>query len=216
MKNNAGFKVGDKVQYRGTVDKIKNKLGVITETHSTFCSVAFKNPKKYLLPETYNIPNDYLLKAENKFSDLALTPREKANDKDNIWAITIKPAPFDRERTVANLIVNGRIVDTVTVSRWHDEDEYDVGVAAYEAIKKMFDIKDKTAEKVEGTATEEPKWFTGKIVCVYADSGEFTEGRIYQVNHGVLFNNDNFKYGSFTSVDNINKRLYSQFIEVVE
>lgn len=103
-----------------------------------------------------------------------------------------------------------------SVSRWHDKDKYDVGIAAYEVVKKMFNIKDKGIEKVDDTTTKEPEWFTGKIVCTYSDSGEFTEGKIYQVNHGVLFNNDNFKYGNFESVENINKRLYSQFIKVIE
>lgn len=219
MKNNAGFKVGDKVEYLYMpegIEKLKGKIGIVKMTYEDACSVTFKSTEKYLTPETYAIDNKYLSKIIGKFPNVDLTPREKANDKDNVWAISIQPAPFDRERTVADLIVNGRVVDTVTVSRWHDEDEYDVGVAAYEVVKKMFDIKDKRLEKVDDTAIKEPEWFTGKIVCVESDSGEFTVGKIYQVNHGTLYNNNNFKYGHFKSADEINKRLYSEFIEVVE
>ena len=218
MKNKAGFKVGDKVGYLmpkvGGLKSLKGLRGTIKYVNDIGAEVAFKTDRGV---QVYALDNEDMIKVNNTpVVTTPANPREMANDKNNVWAISIMPAPFDRERTVADLIVNGRIVDTATVSRWHDEDEYDVGAAAYEAIKKMFDIKDKAVGKMDNTATKEPEWFTGKIVCIYSDSGEFTEGKIYQVNHGVLFNNDNFKYGNFESVENINKRLYSQFIKIVE
>lgn len=218
MKNKAGFKVGDKVGYlmpkAGGLKSLKGLRGTIKYVNDIGAEVAFKTDRGV---QVYALDNEDMIKVNNTpVVTTPANPREMANDKNNVWAISIMPAPFDRERTVADLIVNGRIVDTATVSRWHDEDEYDVGAAAYEAIKKMFDIKDKAVGKMDNTATKEPEWFTGKIVCIYSDSGEFTEGKIYQVNHGVLFNNDNFKYGNFESVENINKRLYSQFIKIVE
>ena len=218
MKNNAGFKVGDKVRYLtptvGGVKSLRGLTGTIKYVNDMGAEVAFKTTNGV---KNYALANYEMIKVNNTpVTTTPATPREMANDKNNVWAISIMPAPFDRERTVADLIVNGRIVDTVTVSRWHEEDKYDIGMAAYEAIKQMFDIKDKVVEKMDNTTTKEPEWFTGKIVCTYSDSGEFTEGKIYQVNHGVLFNNDNFKYGNFKSVENINNRLYSQFIKVVE
>lgn len=218
MKNKAGFKVGDKVGYlvptAGGLESLRGLTGTIRYVDDIGAEVVFKTNKG---EKVYALANCDMIKVNNTpITTAPTTPREKANDKDNVWAVSIQPAPFDRERTVAYLIVNGRIVDTITVSRWHDEDEYDVGIATYEVVKKMFGIKDKAVEKAEDTAIKEPKWFTGKIVCIHGDSGEFTEGKIYQVNHGILYNNDNFKYGSFESVENINKRLYSQFIEVVE
>lgn len=215
MKNKAGFKVGDKVGYLmptvGGFKSLKGLRGTIKYVYDTGAEVAFKTDRGM---QVYVLNNEDMIKIND--APVTTTPREMANDKNNVWAISIMPAPFDRERTVADLIVNGRIVDTITVSRWHEEDEYDIGVASYEAIKQMFDIKDKTVKKMDNTTTKEPEWFTGKIVCTHSDSGNFTEGKIYQVNHGVLFNDHNFKYGNFESVENINKRLYSQFIEVVE
>ncbi len=218
MKNKAGFKVGDKVRYirtgAGCNPDLLNKRGVVKIAYNDRCEVKFTEAKG--VTKTWCIFNEHLTKVETGIcTPPQLTPCEIANDKDNVWAISIQPVPFDRERTVADLIVNGRIVDTITVSRWHDEDKYDVGTAAYEVVKKMFDIKDKTVKKMDNTTTKEPEWFTGKIVCTHSDSGNFTEGKIYQVNHGVLFNDHNFKYGNFESVENINKRLYLQFIEVI-
>lgn len=218
MKNKAGFKVGDKVRYlvpaAGGLESLRGLTGTIKYVNDMGAEVAFKTTNGV---KNYALANCDMIKINNTpITTTPTTPREQANDKDNIWAIVIEPSPYDREITWANLYINGRNAMKFSVSRWHNEDKYDVGTAAYEVVKKMFDIKDKVVEKIDNTTTKEPEWFTGKIVCTYSDSGEFTEGKIYQVNHGVLFNNDNFKYGNFESVENINKRLYSQFIKVVE
>lgn len=286
MKNKAGFKVGDKVGYlvpaAGGLESLRGLTGTIRYVDDIGAEVVFKttNGKK-----VYTLANCDMIKVNNTpITTAPTTPREIANDKNNVWAIVIEPSPYNREITWANLYINGRNAMKFSVSRWCNEDKYDVGIAAYEVVKKMFNIKDKKTEKVadnettpkyfngrvvclkesmlfttgkiydvvngtltndfgsklycftdvddinnktnaqfievvermDNTTTKEPEWFTGKIVCTYSDSGEFTEGKIYRVNHGVLFNNDNFKYGNFKSVENINKRLYSQFIEVVE
>lgn len=218
MKNKAGFKVGDKVGYlvpaAGGLESLRGLTGTIRYVDDIGAEVVFKTNRG---EKVYTLANCDMIKVNNTpITTAPTTPREKANDKNNIWAISIHPARFDREQTVADLIVNGRFVDTITVSRWHDEDKYDVGIAAYEVVKKMFNIKDKTVEKTDDTDIKEPEWFTGKIVCTYSDSNEFTKGKIYQVNHGVLFSNVFFKYENFKSVEDINEHFYSQFIEVVE
>lgn len=220
MKNKAGFKVGDKVQYirtgAGCNPDLLNKRGVVKIAYNDRCEVKFTEAKG--VTKTWCIFNEHLTKVETGIcTPPQLTPREIANDKDNVWAISIMPAPFDRERTVADLIVNGRIVDTVTVSRWHDEDKYDVGTAAYEAIKKMFDIKDKAVGKVNDTAIKELEWFNGKVVCTYASTlSPFTKGKIYRVTDGVLTDDNGSRYHGFKNVTEINERMNPQFIEVVE
>ena len=217
MKNKAGFKVGDKVRYirtdAGCNPDLLNKHGVVKIAYNDGCEVNFGTEKG--VTKTWCVLNEHLTKVETGIcTPPRLTPREVANDKNNVWAISIMPAPFDRERTVADLIVNGRIVDTVTVSRWHEEDEYDIGVASYEAIKQMFDIKDKKIEKVANNETT-PKRFNGKVVCVKGNMF-FTTGRIYNVVNGVLIDDVGDEFHYFTDVDDINSRLKAQFIEVVE
>ena len=216
MKNKAGFKVGDKVRYlmpkAGGLKSLKGLRGTIKYVNDIGAEVAFKTDRGV---QVYALDNEDMIKVNNApVTTTPTTPREMANDKNNVWAISIMPAPFDRERTVADLIVNGRIVDTATVSRWHDEDEYDVGTAAYEAIKKMFDIKDKKIEKVSDNKTT-PKWFNGKVVCVKGNMS-FTTGRIYDVVDGALIDNVGDKFYYFTDVNDMNSRMKAQFIEVVE
>ena len=216
MKNNAGFKVGDKVRYLtptvGGVKSLRGLTGTIKYVNDMGAEVAFKTTNGV---KNYALANYEMIKVNNApVTTTPATPREMANDKNNVWAISIMPAPFDRERTVADLIVNGRIVDTVTVSRWHEEDKYDIGMAAYEAIKQMFDIKDKKIEKVSDNKTT-PKWFNGKVVCVKGNLS-FTTGRIYDVVDGALIDNVGDKFYYFTDVDDMNSRMKAQFIEVVE
>lgn len=216
MKNKAGFKVGDKVRYLmptvGGLKSLKGLRGTIKYVNDIGAEVAFKTDRGV---QVYALDNEDMIKVNNApVTTTPTTPREMANDKDNVWAISIMPAPFDRERTVADLIVNGRIVDTITVSRWHEEDEYDIGVASYEAIKRMFDIKDKKIEKVSDNKTT-PKWFNGKVVCVKGNMS-FTTGRIYDVVDGALIDNVGDKFYYFTDVNDMNSRMKAQFIEVVE
>ena len=216
MKNKAGFKVGDKVRYlmpkAGGLKSLKGLRGTIKYVNDIGAEVAFKTDRGV---QVYALDNEDMIKVNNApVTTTPTTPREMANDKNNVWAISIMPAPFDRERTVADLIVNGRIVDTINVSRWHEEDEYDIGVASYEAIKQMFDIKDKKIEKVSDNKTT-PKWFNGKVVCVKGNIS-FTTGRIYDVVDGALIDNVGDKFYYFTDVNDMNSRMKAQFIEVVE
>ena len=212
MKNKAGFKVGDKVGYlmpkAGGLKLLRGLRGTIKYVNDIGAEVAFKTDRGV---QVYTLDNEEMIKVNN--APVTTTPREMANDKNNVWAISIHPARFDREQTVADLIVNGRIVDTITVSRWHEEDEYDIGVAAYEAIKQMFDIKDKKIEKVSDNKTT-PKWFNGKVVCVKGNLS-FTTGRIYDVVDGALIDNYGDKIYYFTGVNDMNSRMKAQFIEVI-
>lgn len=215
MKNNAGFKVGDKIRYLtptvGGVKSLRGLTGTIKYVNDMGAEVAFKTTNGV---KNYALANYEMIKVNNApVTTTPTTPREIANDKNNVWAISIMPAPFDRERTVADLIVNGRIVDTITVSRWHEEDKYDIGVAAYEAIKQMFDIKDKKIEKVSDNKTT-PKWFNGRVVCVKGNLS-FTTGRIYDVVDGALIDNVGDKFCYFTDVNDMNSRMKAQFIEVI-
>ena len=215
MKNKAGFKVGDKVSYlmpiAGGLKSLKGLRGTIKYVYDIGAEVAFKTDRGV---QVYALDNENMIKVNNApVTTTPTTPRKMANDKNNVWAISIHPARFDREQTVADLIVNGRIVDTVTVSRWHEEDKYDIGMAAYEAIKQMFDIKDKKIEKVSNNKTT-PKWFNGKVVCVKGNLS-FTTGRIYDVVDGALIDNVGDKFCYFTDVNDMNSRMKAQFIEVI-
>ena len=60
-----------------------------------------------------------------------------------------------------------------------------------------------------------PKYFTGEVVCI-KNGGDFTVGKIYEIKDGVLKDNTGWEFRAFTSVDNVNESLCSQFIEIVK
>lgn len=217
MKNKAGFKVGDKVLYirtdAGCNPDFLNKPGVVKIAYNDRCEVNFTTEKG--VTKTWCVLNEHLTKVETGIcTPPQLTPREIANDKDNVWAIVIRPSYYNREITWADLYINGRQAMNFSVSRWHDEDKYDVGAAAYEVVKKMFNIKDKKIEKVADNDTT-PKRFNGRVVCVKGNLS-FTTGRIYDVVDGALIDNVGDKICYFTDVNDMNSRMKAQFIEVVE
>lgn len=146
MKNKAGFKVGDKVGYlvpAGGLESLRGLTGTIRYVDDIGAEVVFKTNKG---EKVYTLANCDMIKVNNTpITTAPTTPREQANDKDNAWAIVIRPSYYNREITWADLYINGRKAMNFFVSRWHDEDKYDVGAAAYEVVKKMFNIKDKAA-----------------------------------------------------------------------
>lgn len=79
-------------------------------------------------------------------------------------------------------------------------DDYDIGVATYEAVKKVFGIhaETKSAEKVNATQ----KW-SGKIVCVKSnDENSFEVGHIYAVENGrVTYKDGNRSIATYNSLD---------------
>ena len=216
MKNKAGFKVGDKVNYlvptSGGLESLRGLTGTIRHVDDIGAEVAFETTNGV---KNYALANYEMIKVNNApITTTPTTPREQANDKDNVWAIVIEPSSYNREITWANLYINGRNAMKFSVSRWHNEDKYDVGTAAYEVVKKMFDIKDKKIEKVADNETT-PKRFNGKVVCVKGNLS-FTTGRIYDVVDGALIDNVGDKICYFTDVNDMNSRMKAQFIEVVE
>lgn len=60
-----------------------------------------------------------------------------------------------------------------------------------------------------------PKYFTGKVVCI-KNGGDFTVGKIYEIKNGVLKDNTGYGFRAFTSVEDVNEGLCSQFVEIVK
>ena len=62
-----------------------------------------------------------------------------------------------------------------------------------------------------------PQYYNGRVRCITSVGDWFTVGKIYDVVDGVLKCNDNRGgWGNITSVDDLNRRLNSQFEEVKE
>ena len=67
---------------------------------------------------------------------------------------------------------------------------------------------------------EKPKPYSGKIICILGVEGVFTRGKVYTVENGVLQSDDLVNYPlalpPYKSLDDINKSLNADFIELIE
>ena len=63
-----------------------------------------------------------------------------------------------------------------------------------------------------------PKYFNGKVVCVEAKTSFFTKGKIYEIKDGVGFDDtgDIMTSKPIASIKELNDRMNSQFMEIVE
>lgn len=81
-----------------------------------------------------------------------------------------------------------------------------------------FDTSEEYIDFVKSIINYEPKtkYYSGKIICVSAATDLFTKGKIYEVINGILTGNRGLKFTQFDSLRCLNRRLQSQFIELVE
>lgn len=67
---------------------------------------------------------------------------------------------------------------------------------------------------------EKSKYFTGKVVCIDCRNDFLTKGKIYEFKDGLSIDDENdvfpFSKDRITDIDNLNKRMCSEFIEIKE
>ena len=64
---------------------------------------------------------------------------------------------------------------------------------------------------------ERPTYYNGKVVCIYGFEPMITKGKIYEIKDGYLTYNDGERsIDCFTTLEDMNKKCISQFIELVE
>lgn len=110
-----------------------------------------------------------------------------------------------------------------------DNNLYDrLGCGEYDIMKvKHFDYSGdafRALGMIEKHKKQEIDWdwirpepYNAKIVCIKGQTPHFTKGRIYEVNNGVLYGNENSEFDcNAKNIDEINEYLGSKFIELVE
>ena len=141
---------------------------------------------------------------------------DHANLKPNNWRIEIYSGDTvdSKDRTILQFFVNGKFVEHKCVERYHD-DEYDVGVACAEVIKRMFGDRAVASPSSKNVAIEIPP-YNQKVVCI-TGSEMFTQGVIYEIKDGVIKDDDGVEYyKTFINLDDLNNRFSAKFIELVE
>lgn len=206
------FNVGDNVRVREWDDMEKefglDQFGNIktpvrfVSTMRKYCGKVFT--VKIATDDIYNLEDCKTLGVFWNFYDKTLEPVYEAKNHD--WKIVILP---DGETTTAKLIKGGKTVKEATVKRY-SKDKYSISDAAKFAVEKL--------------AKENPKYYSGKVVCVSkGKNAAYTLGKIYQFKDGrVKIDNEcifpSLGMEPIKNLDDWNNREYTlaKFIELKE
>lgn len=85
----------------------------------------------------------------------------------------------DGTETLARRYVDGKVIDRA-VAKCSPDDKFDFLIGAMLAFDRL----------VEEKKPEEPKYYSGKVVCVSAKGEGFTIGKIYKFIDGLIIDND--------------------------
>lgn len=94
------------------------------------------------------------------------------------------------------------------VAKCGRNDTFDFATGARIAFERLL----------EEPKPEEPKYFTGKVVCTYAFGSGLTEGKVYVITNGVGYGDNGTPLTNrpIESVVELNRRLISHFLEIKE
>ena len=200
------YKIGDKVRIRSDLVAGKEYGGRrCTKSMADLGGKIFEVITARELLEGYYLSCGLLC----VFTDTMLEPVSEEAVPKPTWRIIIEG---DGNTSRAKYVVGKSVVKEASAKRYH-KDKHDPAMAARALIGKMFP----EAEKKE----EPPKYFTGKVVCVEANTCMFEKGRIYyfSLNGGRGYNDrtgNTILSTPAKSVEEINQRLASKFIEIKE
>lgn len=118
----------------------------------------------------------------------------------------VKPEKIIIYRKGAEVVAKNTLTGKTGVAKCNPADEFDFNTGAKLAFERLIN-----PEPVK------PKYYSGKVVCI-DDSGKgHIKGKIYRVIDGSLeFENGSSTLSKFHSLEEINTRFKSQFIELVE
>lgn len=165
------YNVGDKVRIIDKRGAGWNLDGLMDKWFGKVMTIRKIEPcGAYRMVEDINegFGNDGWFWSESDFAELVF------HKQDNTTVVI----RFDGDKTIAELMKNGKKVKTATARR-NPMDEYDRGEGAKVAINRLF---------------EEPKYYNGKVVCIKSGYPWWTVGKIYEVKDGIITANDGDKY----------------------
>lgn len=142
----------------------------------------------YLLEGVKNVGGYYFW--DERGLEKALRTKDGADQKIVVYRIG--------QSVLAKDYSTGRIAE----AKCSPEDEFDFHKGAALALDRLID-----REEPEEPKPEEPKYFTGDVVCVYSDFGWWTVGRVYPVENGVIVDNAGDPRTDVLSIEQLNRRL---------
>lgn len=119
--------------------------------------------------------------------------------------------PFYPEKIIiyrngAEVVAKNTATGKIGVAKCNPADEFDFNTGAKLAFERLINPE-----------PEKPKYYSGKVVCIDDSGGSHIMGKIYNVIDGSLeIEGSSPTITKFHSLEEINARFCSQFIELVE
>mgnify|MGYP006916043099 CR=1 FL=1 len=106
-----------------------------------------------------------------------------------------------------SVIAKDKVTGKKAVAKCHPDDEFDFMTGAKLALERLSQPEE-----------EKPKYFNGMVVCIKSGTPLVTKGKIYEFKDGISKFNDGsiMLTPPIKSVEELNARLHSKFIEIVE
>lgn len=223
-KSKPKFKVGDKVRildgskienyaynWSGKGNPLIDLLLELDESVATVTMDAYIG-KICTIKSSVTLPDGriaYTMKEVNKyrFDERGLEPAgETWFDRPTEESPTFKKFTNNRieiYREGRNVIAVDKRTGEKAIAKCSPEDEFVFETGAQLAFERLM---------------QSQKYFSGKVVCIKAVTDEFTTGKIYEIKDGVIYSDFGVRVTSklISSVDELNGRLLSQFVEIVE
>lgn len=109
-------------------------------------------------------------------------------------------------RNGSEVIAKNTLTGKTGVAKCNPADEFDFNTGAKLAFDRLVELW-----------PEEPKYYSGKVVCSNGIKPWFTTGKIYEVVDGKIFDDcGSPSLHTYKTLDSLNKALLSEFIELVE
>ena len=120
----------------------------------------------------------------------------------------VKPETIIIYRKDNEVVALDKVTGKKGIAKCSPKDQFDFMVGAKLAFERLTTPQE-----------EMPVYFTGRVVCIENKSAMFTKGKIYEFKNGLTYDDFGVSIPTRThiqNIDDLNARLRSQFIEIVE
>ena len=183
------FKVGDRAWAKSNVEGIEGN-GTIAEIETT------SNTKMHHRV-CYDLPRILLWSLDDSIRFLEDDLKIVITHKDNI--------------TLARMMDGKKVVKSAE-AKCAPDDTYDFATGAGLAFDRLMG-REKVQDKPE---PEQPKYWSGKVVCVDDESAYFTVGKVYAFKNGVVSDDDGDVYNHIYPAKTVAEALKRKKVKFLE
>jgi hypothetical protein len=200
------FKVGDRVKIREW-DDMKREFGVdcLGDIRTTPSFVTIMKHLCGRVGTLTNVEGDHVhINFKDKSGNI-----NWSYCMDMIEPVKPETIIIYHNRKDNTVVAKNTLTDEKAIAKCHPDDEFDFNIGAKVAFDRLM-----------GVEPIKEEYYNGKVVCVERFNSFVTKGKVYQFENGLTIDDVGdpmpFTKNPIKDVGELNKRLSSSFIEVIE